>query len=120
MAQGKRQNRVNTMAPRKSPGAALLRGFVRFYQYFISPLTGPNCRYAPTCSEYAMEALEKHGALKGTWLTLRRLSRCHPLGGSGYDPVPEDTRTSITNTAAMAPRAGVIRGRRQMPSRRPR
>lgn len=67
----------------------LLRGFVRFYQYFISPLTGPNCRYAPTCSEYAVEALEKHGALKGTWLTLRRLSRCHPLGGSGYDPVPD-------------------------------
>ncbi len=85
---------MNTMtprksAPRKSPGAAFLRGFVRFYQYFISPLTGPNCRYAPTCSEYAMDALEKHGALKGTWLALRRLSRCHPLGGSGYDPVPE-------------------------------
>ncbi len=73
----------------RSPGAVPLRLFVRFYQYFISPLTGPNCRYAPTCSEYAMEALEKHGALKGTWLTLRRLSRCHPLGGSGYDPVPE-------------------------------
>ena len=72
-----------------SLGALPLRLFVRFYQYFISPLTGPNCRYAPTCSEYAMEALDKHGALKGTWLTLRRLSRCHPLGGSGYDPVPD-------------------------------
>ncbi len=67
----------------------MLRGFVRFYQYFISPMTGPNCRFAPTCSEYAMEALEKHGAVKGTWLTLRRLSQCHPFGGSGYDPVPE-------------------------------
>lgn len=65
-----------------------LLGLVRFYQYCISPLTPPSCRYTPTCSQYAVEALKKYGPLKGGWLTLKRLSRCHPWGGSGYDPVP--------------------------------
>ena len=55
----------------------------------VSPWLGPNCRFDPTCSEYAIEALETHGAWRGSLLTLRRLSRCHPWGGSGYDPVPE-------------------------------
>lgn len=61
---------------------------VKFYQYCISPFTPPSCRYVPTCSQYAVEALRKYGPLKGSWLTLKRLSRCHPWGGSGYDPVP--------------------------------
>jgi hypothetical protein len=61
---------------------------VRFYQVAISPLTPASCRYVPTCSAYALEALERHGALAGSWLTARRLSRCHPWGGRGYDPVP--------------------------------
>ena len=61
---------------------------VRFYQLCISPLTPPSCRFTPTCSQYALEALRKYGPLKGLWLTVRRLSRCHPWGGSGYDPVP--------------------------------
>ena len=61
---------------------------VRFYQLCISPLTPPSCRYTPTCSQYALEALRKYGPLKGGWLTLKRLARCHPWGGSGYDPVP--------------------------------
>ncbi len=61
---------------------------VRFYQRCISPLTPPSCRFTPTCSQYALEALRKYGPLKGLWLTLKRLSRCHPWGGSGYDPVP--------------------------------
>ncbi|MBR2352290.1 MAG: membrane protein insertion efficiency factor YidD [Alistipes sp.] len=61
---------------------------VRFYQRCISPLTPPSCRYTPTCSQYAIEALRKYGAIKGSWLTLKRISRCHPWGGSGYDPVP--------------------------------
>lgn len=72
----------------------LARGLVRGYQLFISPLTPPSCRYQPTCSAYAIEALEKHGPFKGTWLALKRIGRCHPVkwlgGSSGYDPVPED------------------------------
>lgn len=66
----------------------LLLKFVRFYQVAISPMLPPRCRYAPTCSQYAVEALQKHGACKGSMLTLRRVCRCHPFGGSGYDPVP--------------------------------
>ncbi len=61
---------------------------VYFYKYCISPMTQPSCRFVPTCSEYAIEALKKHGPLKGLYLTIRRLMRCHPWGGSGYDPVP--------------------------------
>lgn len=66
----------------------LLLKFVRFYQVAISPMLSPRCRYTPTCSQYAVEALQKHGACKGSMLTLRRVCRCHPFGGSGYDPVP--------------------------------
>ena len=66
----------------------LLLKFVRFYQVAISPMLPPRCRYTPTCSQYAVEALQKHGACKGSRLTLRRVCRCHPFGGSGYDPVP--------------------------------
>lgn len=61
---------------------------VKFYQYCISPYTPPSCRYVPTCSQYAVEALRKYGPMKGGWLALKRLLRCHPWGGSGYDPVP--------------------------------
>ena len=61
---------------------------VKFYQNCISPYTPPSCRFVPTCSQYAIEALRKYGPIKGGWLTLKRLSRCHPWGGSGYDPVP--------------------------------
>ena len=61
---------------------------IRFYQRCISPLTPPSCRFPPTCSQYAIEALRKHGPLRGTWLAVRRILRCHPWGGSGYDPVP--------------------------------
>ena len=66
----------------------LLLSAIRFYRRAVSPLFPPRCRYIPTCSQYALQALRKHGPLKGSWLTLRRLSRCHPWGGSGYDPVP--------------------------------
>lgn len=63
---------------------------IRFYQQAISPLTPPACRFTPTCSQYMIEAIEKHGALKGLYLGTRRILRCHPWGGSGYDPVPEE------------------------------
>jgi putative membrane protein insertion efficiency factor len=61
---------------------------IKLYQWIVSPILGPKCRFTPTCSQYAIEALKKHGVFKGLWLTVRRLSRCHPWGGHGYDPVP--------------------------------
>jgi uncharacterized protein len=73
---------------RVNPLTLVLRVLIRFYQYVISPLLGPSCRYLPTCSEYALDAIETHGVLRGGWLAARRLLRCHPWGGSGFDPVP--------------------------------
>lgn len=61
---------------------------IRFYQYIISPWLGPKCRFTPTCSQYSLEAFKKHGVFKGFWLSVKRISRCHPWGGHGYDPVP--------------------------------
>ncbi|QES91040.1 membrane protein insertion efficiency factor YidD [Rhizosphaericola mali] len=61
---------------------------IKFYQFGISPMIGPKCRYTPTCSQYTIEAIEKYGILKGLKLGIKRLSTCHPGGGSGYDPVP--------------------------------
>lgn len=75
-------NRINRLLTRP------LIALVRFYQRFISPLTPPSCRYSPTCSQYTVEALQKHGLLKGGWLALKRIASCNPWGGSGYDPVP--------------------------------
>lgn len=68
--------------------ARLLIGLVQFYRRFLSPLLPPSCRFTPSCSEYALEAISRHGALKGGWLTIRRLLRCHPWCPGGYDPVP--------------------------------
>lgn len=68
---------------------AALNGAIRLYQWLLSPLLGANCRYAPTCSEYAREALATHGVRAGLWLALKRIARCHPWGSSGYDPVPK-------------------------------
>lgn len=62
---------------------------IRFYQGAISPYLPPSCRYTPSCSAYGMEAIRKHGPFRGGWLTLKRIGRCNPWGGSGYDPVPD-------------------------------
>lgn len=72
----------------RSGAVWLLSVPVWFYRACISPMTPPSCRYTPTCSQYALEALKKHGPVKGLWLSVKRISRCHPWGGSGYDPVP--------------------------------
>ena len=61
---------------------------IRGYQLIISPLLGSNCRFMPTCSEYAMESLRSHGLIKGSYLTVKRIGKCHPWGGHGYDPIP--------------------------------
>jgi hypothetical protein len=68
--------------------ARLLITLIRFYRGYISPMFPPVCRFTPTCSQYALEAIQKYGAWRGGWLALKRICRCHPWGGSGYDPVP--------------------------------
>ncbi|MGI8508786.1 MAG: membrane protein insertion efficiency factor YidD [Gemmatimonadaceae bacterium] len=73
---------------RRSIGVQLLRAPIRFYQLAISPMTPPSCRYFPTCSNYALQAMDKYGVLKGGWLATRRILRCHPFRPGGYDPVP--------------------------------
>ena len=65
---------------------------IKFYQFFISPILGQNCRYLPTCSEYSIQSIKKFGIFKGTFLSLKRISKCHPWGNHGYDPVPNDAR----------------------------
>jgi putative membrane protein insertion efficiency factor len=66
----------------------LLIGLITCYRWFLSPLLGPNCRFYPTCSSYALEAIQQHGALRGSWLAVRRIGRCHPWNPGGVDPVP--------------------------------
>jgi len=77
---------------------------VRAYQWFISPLLPPSCRYEPTCSVYAVEAFQRHGLIRGSFLTARRLLRCHPWGGSGYDPVPHEDCEHHHHIAVADPR----------------
>ena len=76
-----------------SPLAHIIAVPVRLYRLIGSPWVGRNCRFQPTCSEYALVALERHGAIRGAWLTLRRIGRCRPRGGDGYDPVPDKEAT---------------------------
>jgi len=72
----------------RNPLKTVLIYLIRGYQVGISPLLPPSCRYSPTCSHYGIEALKKHGLIKGSWLTIRRIARCHPWAKGGYDPVP--------------------------------
>ena len=74
---------------------------VRIYQLVISPLMGPNCRYYPTCSAYAIEAINKHGSIKGGWMATKRIGRCHPFCAGGYDPVPLTEAEKIQRTREM-------------------
>jgi putative membrane protein insertion efficiency factor len=81
---------------------AFLRFLIRGYQLLVSPLLGPRCRFHPSCSHYALEAIETHGPARGSWLALRRLLRCHPLHPGGYDPVPTArSRTHDPSTASI-------------------
>ena len=73
----------------RTAGQHLMVGLIRLYQLLLSPLLGPRCRFHPSCSHYAVEAIQRHGPVKGGYLSLRRVARCHPLNPGGYDPVPD-------------------------------
>jgi uncharacterized protein len=90
--------RPDRLILRPLSGAAVL--LIRLYRYCLSPLIGPSCRYLPTCSDYAEEAVRRHGLARGGWLAATRLSRCHPWGGSGYDPVPGLPSRTLKDSAA--------------------
>jgi putative membrane protein insertion efficiency factor len=85
-----------------SPAKTLLLLLIRFYQLCISPLLGPKCRFYPSCSSYAMEAIQVHGAAKGGWLATRRLCKCHPFHPGGFDPVPEKPGCPTSTLSATA------------------
>lgn len=86
--QGRRACSCASQLIQVSPLAHIIALPIRFYRLLISPMLGSNCRFQPTCSSYALEALQRHGAWRGFWLAFRRILRCRPGGGSGYDPVP--------------------------------
>jgi putative membrane protein insertion efficiency factor len=77
----------------------ILIGLVQLYRWFVSPLLGSNCRFHPSCSCYAQESLQRHGALRGTWLAVRRVGRCHPWHPGGYDPVPDSLPPPFKRTS---------------------
>lgn len=87
--------------------AKLFIWLIRFYQIVISPQLAPRCRYMPTCSQYALEAVQQYGAIRGGELSLARICRCHPWGGSGYDPVPQPKTKYIYSFTVQTPYFGV-------------
>ncbi len=93
MPERRTHERVHASA-KPSPLGWVFLGFIKIYQLFISPLLGPNCRFQPTCSAYALEAIRLHGAIRGGAMAIRRILKCHPWGGFGYDPVPQSARDS--------------------------
>lgn len=97
----------------------LLRGLIRAYQLLLSPILPPSCRFTPSCSAYAMEAVAKHGALGGGWLAARRICRCHPWNDGGYDPVPEPTRASPVEPTRAPPEQKIKAVGGAAPSRHP-
>lgn len=83
----------------RSPVQIVVLQLLRSYKWLVSPMLPPSCRYVPSCSEYAMEAVERYGAIRGTWMAMMRLLRCHPLVKGGYDPVVKHVHTApVTST----------------------
>jgi len=93
MTKGRGQAGGGQARPPASAGARLLMALIGGYRRYVSPLFGPHCRFAPSCSAYALEAVRVHGALRGSWLAVRRIGRCHPFNPGGFDPVPPATRS---------------------------
>jgi len=91
-----------------SPAGWLLVGLLTMYRRFVSPMLGPRCRFYPSCSAYALEAVQLHGALRGSWLAVRRLSRCHPFHAGGLDPVPGSDR--VRDAAGAGPKGYELGG----------
>jgi putative membrane protein insertion efficiency factor len=83
--------------------SAVLRALITVYRYGLSPVLGANCRYEPSCSAYAQEAISVHGPLRGSWLAIRRIFRCQPWGGMGYDPIPMARPCNHNHSSASAP-----------------
>jgi uncharacterized protein len=87
-----------TLAPaRPSAAARVLVALITGYRRFVSPLLAPRCRFEPSCSAYALEAVREHGALRGTWLAVRRIGRCHPFHPGGFDPVPPAPHSRLSH-----------------------
>ncbi|MGE5540398.1 MAG: membrane protein insertion efficiency factor YidD [Gemmatimonas sp.] len=84
------RRRAHSGEPLRTLAAAPLKALVWAWRLVGAPIAGPVCRYEPSCSSYALQAIDRFGPIRGGWLTLKRLGRCHPWGGSGYDPVPDD------------------------------
>jgi putative membrane protein insertion efficiency factor len=82
-----------------NPVTIVLKGLIRGYQYLVSPYLPASCRYFPTCSSYGIEALQVHGPASGSWLIIKRLARCHPFGGQGFDPVPPKQHHCLHHSA---------------------
>lgn len=97
----------------ENPVKWLLKKLIHIYQAGISPRTAGHCRYVPTCSNYALEALEKHGVIKGCGLTVWRILRCNPFGGSGYDPVPPPSARRAARMARKAQKRGTDKARNE-------
>ena len=106
------------MTSRPTPAARVLTLPIVFYRRFVSPLFGPVCRYEPSCSTYALQALRTHGALRGGWLTVRRIARCHPFHPGGYDPVPPPRGHDAHETHDPAAAPERCRNRRALGARR--
>ena len=95
-----------TVSAAPGPVARVLLAVLAAYRRFVSPLLGPRCRFAPTCSAYAVEAVTRFGAARGSWLAVRRLLRCHPFHPGGHDPVPVARSPRVTTTPPAAPSTG--------------